>query len=88
MGPLVLGSINSTKQVHFTMLSLPIKVGMRFELGVVAPYFYLDAEGAILLSANQFSKRKSTTYFNELGPIVESTSEIAANFFFQPTLYA
>ncbi len=42
-------------------LSVPVKIGMRFEIGIATPYFYANIEPAYLTSGRQFGITKTHT---------------------------
>lgn len=54
----------------FTFISAPIQLGMRFTVGPMTPYFYLDFEPAYMVAGYQNSKKKVTTFF------LDSTSQV------------
>lgn len=47
----------------YTYLSAPIKVGMKFELGALTPFFYVDFEPAYLIAGYQNSRKEIKTTF-------------------------
>jgi hypothetical protein len=52
---------NTKEKLAF--ISVPIQLGMRFELGLVTPYFYADIEPAFLTGGHQFCVWKSQIFF-------------------------
>lgn len=55
----------TTSEELLTFISAPIKIGMRFDAGTVAPYFYAEFEPAYLTSSYLFAKEESeVTYIN------------------------
>lgn len=63
-----------------TFLSVPIKLGMRFETPIVTPYFYVDIEPAYLTGSNQFVSKEVRAIFPDgkeyLMPGEQNTSDI------------
>lgn len=47
----------------YTYLSVPIKAGMRFELGPVIPFFYIDFEPAYMMAGYQNSRKEVAATF-------------------------
>lgn len=52
-------------QELMSFLSLPVKVGMRFETAIVTPFVYLNVEPAYLTGSNQFVKQEIHTTFSD-----------------------
>lgn len=63
-----------------TFLSVPIKLGMRFETQKITPYFYVDIEPAYLTGSNQFVSKEVRAIFPDgseyLMPGEQNTSDI------------
>jgi len=59
--PLTSVKINTNEIM--TYISVPIKLGMRFELNKLTPYFYADIEPAYLTGSNQFISEEIHTKF-------------------------
>ena len=72
-------SKTNTNEV-MTFLSVPIKVGMRFETQRITPYFYADIEPAYLTGSNQFVSKEVRGVFPDgteyLMPGEKNTSDI------------
>ena len=56
-------SVKTYTNEIMTFVSVPVKVGMRFELGKIIPYFYADIEPAYLTGSNQFISEEIHTVF-------------------------
>ena len=50
-------SMTTGTEESMNFISAPIKFGMRFDMGVIIPYFYADMEAAYLTACSQFSVR-------------------------------
>lgn len=58
----------TTTKEFMTFVSAPVKLGIRFELGLITPYFYADIEPAYLTASSQFAVEKVHTIFGANGP--------------------
>lgn len=58
-------SVKTNTNEIMTYVSVPIKLGMRFELNKATPYFYADIEPAYLTGSNQFIATEIKTIFTD-----------------------
>ena len=63
--PFIYSELKTKELTSF--LSIPVKVGMQFETGMITPYFYGDIEPAYLLSGGQFIRENIVTVFDAAG---------------------
>ncbi len=45
---------NFDSKEKLVYISVPVQIGMRFELGIVTPYFYADIEPAVFTGGHQY----------------------------------
>lgn len=67
----------TTSEELLTFISAPIKIGVRFDAGTVAPYFYAEFEPAYLASSYLNAKEESEVTYIDDGPkqFFEKTTE-------------
>ena len=58
-------SVKTYTNEIMTFISVPLKLGMRFELSKIIPYFYADIEPAYLTGSNQFISEEIHTVFTD-----------------------